>query len=189
MLWLWFIVVFILNIYSLIIWIGRLGIYKHRYTFIHSRLTRTSREEIPRFRFEFKHVSRELGDHVHDMLVRAFITEYLEADGFFFIRMLTVNVSDFVVQEIIEQLWAMYAMKYGENDAKKAEEYYKTYRGDSGTSPPITPMRTSKIDTLPRDPYVPDAKRKYLKQFSDLGTHLLRSTTAVEAMKPTTTTA
>ena len=84
-----------MNIYSLLLWIGRLGFYKNRYHFIQTRLTRASRIEIPRFRFDFKHANRDLGDYVHEALIRAFITEYLEADGFFFIRMLTVNVSDF----------------------------------------------------------------------------------------------
>jgi hypothetical protein len=109
-------------------WIGRFAVFKNRYKFIHSRLTRTVRDEIPRFRFDFKHVSRDIGDHVHASLVRSFITEYLEPDGYFFIRMLTVNVSDFVVQEIIEQLWTCYVLKYGEKDAKNAEDLYYRFR-------------------------------------------------------------
>lgn len=170
----------------MIVWIGRLGIYRSRHEFIHSRLARTSREEIPRFRFEFKHASRELGDYVHQSLVRAFIMEYLEADGFFFIRMLTVNISDFVVQEVIEQLWTLYVMKYGENDAKKAEEIFYSYRREDGTPVPITPMRMSKIDRVPEDAHVSDARRKYLKQFSDMGTQLLHAKSAIDAMKSTT---
>jgi hypothetical protein len=102
---------FVLNIYSILMWIRRIGSYERRHEFIHSRLTRTSREEIPRFRLDFKYAKREAGDYVHAALVRAFITEYLEPDGFFFIRILIINVSDFAVQEIIEQLWTKYVMK------------------------------------------------------------------------------
>lgn len=89
---------------------------------------RTSREEIPRFRFNFKHVSTEQGNKVHEYLVDCFIEDYLEGDGYFFIRLLTVNVSDYIVQEIIEQLWSTYIYKYGENDAKNGEKAYLEFR-------------------------------------------------------------
>lgn len=178
-------IVFLLNIYSLILWIGRLGSYNNRYQFIYTRLARTSRENIPRFRFDFKHSGRELGDHVHESLVQAFINDYLEADGFFFIRMLTVNVSDFVVQEIIEQLWACYVMKYGEGDAQKAEKMFNASRGRDGTSPPTTPMELLQVPLLEGDHQVSDAKRKYFKQLSNVGTNVLRTTSALDAMKTT----
>jgi len=177
---------FFLNIYSLLLWIGRLGIYKNRYYFIHSRLTRASRTEIPRFRFDFKYCKRELGDHVHQELVRAFIMEYLEPDGFFFIRMLTVNVSDFVVQEIIEQLWTCYVMRYGENDAKNAEKSYFAFRNQSSVSPPTTPIRSSTLDITDGDYGTTDAIRKYMRQHSDVGTGLLKSTSALEPITTST---
>ena len=185
MLWLWFLIVFVLNIYSLILWIGRLGVHNNRYNFIYTRLARVTRDDIPRFRFDFKHVDRELGDHVHESLVQSFINEYLEADGFFFIRMLTVNVSDFVVQEIIEQLWKCYIMKYGERDARIAEDSFRLCRGQYGTSPSTTPMQLLEVPLLEGDDKVGDAKRKYFKQFSDLGANVLRTTSALDAMKTT----
>jgi hypothetical protein len=160
--------------------------YKRRYHFIHSRLTRTSRVEIPRFRFDFKHAKRELGDHVHAGLVRAFITEYLESDGFFFICLLTVNVSDFVVQEIIEQLWACYVLKYGENDAKEAEKSFYDFRKQTSSSPPTTPIRSSMLDIFDAKSGATDAKRKYIRIHSDLGTGLLRTTSASEPIESST---
>lgn len=130
--------VFFCNIYSLIIWVIRLSSYRQQYNFIHSRLARTSRPEIPRFRFDFKHANWDLGDHVQEALVHAFLTEYLEADGYFFIRLLTANASDFVVQEILEQLWTVYVMKYGEIDATRAEKVYFEYRHPSSRSSSIS---------------------------------------------------
>ncbi len=56
------------------------------------------------------------------------MNEYLEPDGYFFIRLLASNASDFIVQEIIEQLWARYVMKYGEADAKRAEDAFFEFR-------------------------------------------------------------
>jgi hypothetical protein len=162
-------------------WIGRLSINKNRYDFIQSRLTRTSRVEVPRFRFDFKHCKRELGDHVHEALVQAFITEYLEPDGYFFIRLLTVNASDFVVQEIIEKLWTYYVMRYGENDAKKAEESFYAFREQISCASSITPIRSPILDIYDEGG-VTDAKRKYMKQYSDMGTSFLRSKSAAEPL-------
>jgi len=164
----------------------RLGIYKQRYRFIYSRLTRTARPEIPRFRFDFKHCKRELGDHVHAQLVRAFINEYLESDGFFFICILTVNVSDFIVQEIIEQLWACYVLKYGENDAKAAEQSFYNFRHLSSQSSSIISTRTPLSLIVDEQGGATDAKRKYMKQYSDIGIELLRSRSAAEPILSST---
>lgn len=131
--------VLICNIYAIILWGVRLGSSRQRFNFIHSRLVRTSRPEIPRFRFDFKHAARDVGDHVHDTLVGSFLNDYLEADGYFFIRLLAANVSDFVVQEIVEQLWSLYVMKYGEADAKAAEDAFFEFRQD-----PLLYRRTSR---------------------------------------------
>jgi hypothetical protein len=177
---------FFINIGSLILWIVRFGSYNQRYEFIKSRLTRATRPEVPRFRFDFKHAKRDLGDHVHSALVQAFVLEYLEPDGFFFIRILTVNVSDFVVQEIIEQLWTCYIMKYGENDAQKAEESFYAFRKQMSQSSSITPLRTSMLDVVDKESGATDSKRKYMKQYSDVGTGLLRSASAIEPVTTST---
>ncbi len=102
--------------------------------------------------------------------------EYLEPDGFFFLRMVSVNVSDFVVQEIIEQLWSCYVMRYGENDAKRAEEYFRRFRRDISPSSSIMSTRSRLLDVSYEQSGANDSKRKYLKQNSDIGTELLRST-------------
>ncbi|CAF4276167.1 unnamed protein product, partial [Rotaria sp. Silwood2] len=180
LLWIWYVVVFFLNIYSLGVWIGRLGVYKNRYNFIQSRLTRTSRPEIPRFRFDFKHAKRDLGDYVHEELIRSFILVYLEADGYFFIRMLTVNVSDFVVQEIIEQLWACYVMRYGENDAKLAEKSYYEFRKERKYTS-ITQLHAPILNVMDERSGAHDAKRKYFRQHSDITTGLLPLSTSYDA--------
>jgi hypothetical protein len=109
-------------------------------------------------------------------LVEAFTMEYLEPDGFFFLRMVSVNVSDFVVQEIIEQLWSCYVMRYGENDAKRAEEYFRRFRRDISPSSSIMSTRSRLLDVSYEQSGANDSKRKYLKQNSDIGTELLRST-------------
>ena len=172
LLWIWYVLLFVLNIYSIGSWIGRLAVYRNRYAFIHSRLARSSRDEVPRFRFDFKHSSRELGDHVHAALVRAFITEYLEPDGYFFIRVLTVNVSDFVVQEVIEQLWTRYVRKYGENDAKLAESAFLQFRNvNSQTS--VQTARTTMLSVVEDATGATDAKRQYIRQRADVNTGLL----------------
>jgi hypothetical protein len=173
---------FVLNIYSIFVWIRRIGSYERRHEFIHSRLTRTSREEIPRFRLDFKYAKREAGDYVHAALVRAFITEYLEPDGFFFILILTINVSDFAVQEIIEQLWAKYVMKNGEGDAILAEQAYYGYRTQTSQSTTNSAGRSAMLDVFDEGSGATDSKRKYMKQRSDVGVGLLSSTSALEPM-------
>jgi hypothetical protein len=173
---------FFLNIYSLISWTARLGIFKQRHKFIKSRLARTSREEIPRFRFDFKHCKREVGDYVHDELVRAFIMEYLEPDGYFFIRMLTVNVSDFVVQEILEQLWALYIDKYGEHDAMMAEKTFYSFRKQTSRSSSASRTPSPMLDVFDEQCGAHDAKRQYMKRYSHVGAEL--STQATGVLEP-----
>ncbi|CAF5076087.1 unnamed protein product, partial [Rotaria magnacalcarata] len=112
------------------LWCVRISSSTQQYNFIHSRLARASRPEIPRFRFDFKHATRDVGNHVQTTLVDSFLNYYLESDGYFFIRILSANASDFIVQEIIEQLWTVYVIKYGEEHAKEAEDTYFQFRKD-----------------------------------------------------------
>jgi hypothetical protein len=164
-------------------WIGRLGFARNRLNFIFSRLARTSREEIPRFRFDFKYCKREVGDHVHRALANAFVEDYLEPDGYFFIRMLTVNASDFIVQEIIEQLWSCYVLRYGEGDAKKAEDAYYAFRDPrSASSPPTTPIQAPILDEYGAT----DARRKYLKQRSEPGIGLSKASSVLQPLTTAT---
>ncbi|UJR27563.1 hypothetical protein I4U23_008845 [Adineta vaga] len=174
LLWIWYIFVLICNLYALISWSIRLGYTQQQYDFIQSRLARASRPEIPRLRFHYKYVTAEVGDHVQNKLINAFLNEYLEADGYFFIRLLAANASDFVVQEVLEQLWSTYVMKYGENDAKRAEDEFFAYR----TSTNRFQSATSEISArtflpIKKDELTTDSNRKYLKQSSDSGVRLL----------------
>jgi hypothetical protein len=150
------------NIYALLSWTLRLGSSSRQYDFIYTRLARTSRPEIPRFRFDFKHAARDVGDYVHQTLVHAFLNDYLEADGYFFIRLLAANASDFIVQEVLEQLWSIYVMKYGENDAKQAEDAFFQFRK--------YPRSLSFID---KTGGIPESERKNIRQQSDVGVGLL----------------
>lgn len=184
MLWIWYVFVLVCNIYAFILWSVRLGSSRQQYNFIHSRLARTARPEVPRFRFDFKHATREVGDYVHKTLVDAFLNEYLEADGYFFIRVLAANTSDFIVQEVLEQLWTTYVMKYGENDAKRAEDAFFEFRKYSLTSPSFsqTPVRRSSL-VLDKTDGMTDAERQYMKRHSDVGVALLSATSALDLMK------
>ncbi|CAF0852382.1 unnamed protein product [Adineta ricciae] len=175
LLWIWYVFVFLFNIYSFVIWIGRLITYRQREKYIQTRLARISRPDIPRFRMEFKYCTHALGEHVHAALVQSFITEYLEPDGFFILRMLALNVSDFFVQEIIEQLWERYTLRYGNNDAIMAEEDYYSHRQDDR-------RRVHQSRSHPHYPYVTgarsdvtDGERKYMKQNTEVDKELLRS--------------
>jgi hypothetical protein len=81
--------------------------------------------------------------------------------------MLTVNVSDFVVQEIIEQLWACYVMKYGEHDAQLAEKNFYDFRQQSNSSSLVrtpSPM----LDVFDEHCGAHDVKRQYMKRYSTL---------------------
>ncbi|CAF1476431.1 unnamed protein product, partial [Adineta steineri] len=180
LLWIWYVFVLICNVYALISWSIRLGSSSRQYEFIHTRLARTSRPEIPRFRFDFKHATREIGDHVHKALVKQFLTEYLEGDGYFFIRLLAANASDFIVQEVLEQLWTVYVMKYGEIDATRAEDEFYQFR-IKPTNVQLFDATTSRsflaVDTT--DSTV-DLKRKPKKQNSDVGVGLLSATNKFE---------
>ncbi|CAF0805415.1 unnamed protein product [Didymodactylos carnosus] len=180
LLWIWYMIVFGLNIYSLCLWIHRLIPFYTRYEYIKNRITRTSRTDIPRLRIHFKHVNFELGGYVQHELIKSFIIDYLEPDGFFFIRLLTANASDFVVQEIIEGLWTYYVKKYAENDAKKAEDSFYEFRGhwNRDTKSQVSTNFVMR-DGLPED--LTDAKRKFLRQTTDFDS---RSTNLQTAFKP-----
>jgi hypothetical protein len=182
---------FFLNVYSLISWIGRLGIYKKQHRFIKSRLVRTSREEIPRFLFDFEHCERvryvynehcERFGYVYNELVRTFIMKYLKPDGYFFIRMLTVNVSDFVVQEILEQLWALYIDKYGEQDATEVEKTFDSFRKQTSRSSSASRTPSPMLDVFDEQCGAHDAKRQYMKRYSHVGAEL--STQATGVLEP-----
>lgn len=158
----------------------RLGSSRHQFNFIHTRLARSARAEIPRLRFDFKHASRDVGDHVQRTLVDTFLNEYLEADGYFFIRLLAANTSDFIVQEVIEQLWATYVKKYGEADAKRAEEAFFEFRHELNYSQSFsqTPLKAASfVDGMEG---LTDSERKYFKQHSDVGVGLLSATTTFQ---------
>ncbi len=161
------------NIYALILWSIRVGSSRQQYNFIHSRLARTARPEIPRFRFDFKHATRDVGDYVQRTLVNAFLNEYLEADGYFFIRVLAANSSDFIVQEIIEQLWMMYIMKYGEIDATHAENTFFEFRQHPNISQLFSQNLSRTYSTLDKTSGLTDSERKYLRLHSDVGVGLL----------------
>ena len=172
----------ICNIYALILWGIRLGSSSRQYDFIYSRLARTARPEIPRLRFDFKHATREVGDHVQQKLVDAFLNEYLEPDGYFFIRLLAANASDFIVQEVVEQLWSIYVMKYGEVDAQRAEEGFFEFRQQPNMLQlfSLTPSRI--VSTIDKTEGVTDAERKYIKQHSDVGVGLLSATNVFQGI-------
>jgi hypothetical protein len=100
--------------------------------------------------------------------------------------MLTVNVSDFVVQEIIEQLWACYVMKYGEDDARRAEKSFYDFRKLPSQISTMSSTRLSRLDVVDEQSGATDAKRKYMRQRSGAGIGLLSSTSAYEAsLSPT----
>ena len=155
-------------------WGIRLGSSKQQFDYIYSRLTRTSRPEIPRLRLHFKYVSRKAGESVQETLVQCFINEYLEADGYFFIRLLSANASDFIVQEIIEQLWTNYVMKYGEIDAQEAEKIYHQFREDSYSPQASGQLPLRALSTVERDANLTDGERKYLRQHSEVTVGLLQ---------------
>ena len=105
--------------------------------------------------------------------------------------MLTVNVSDFVVQDILEQLWTIYVYKYGENDAKRAEKSFYDYRRQPSLSPSPSPSHIPKHTPLAniydKESGANDAKRKYMKQYSEIGVGLLSSTSALDPVINSTT--
>jgi hypothetical protein len=161
-------------------WSVRLGSASQQYDFIYSRLQRTSRDEIPRFRLDFKYVPRDVGDFVNRTLVESFLKEYLEADGYFFIRLLAANASDFIVQEVVEQLWMTYVMKYGEMDAKRGEDAFFEFRKNPRllSSSSQSPLRA--LSVLRKPDGMTDSERQYIKQNSDVGVGLLNATNTFE---------
>ncbi|CAF5166713.1 unnamed protein product, partial [Rotaria sp. Silwood1] len=94
--------------------------------------------------------------------------------------MLTVNVSDFVVQEIIEQLWTCYVMRYGENDAKLAEKSFYEFRKE-GKYTSITHLHSALSNVIDERFGATDAKRKFLRQYSDVTAELLQPTISYDS--------
>lgn len=101
--------------------------------------------------------------------------------------MLLVNVSDFVVQDIIEQLWACYINKYGETDAIRAEKAFYDFRKQSSLSPSISTTRSPILDVVDTYSGATDAKRKFMRQHSEAGTGLLSATSALDTNFKATT--
>lgn len=114
------------------------------------------------------------------MLVEAFLNEYLEADGYFFLRLLTANASDFVVQEILEQLWTTYVMKYGENDATRAEQIFFEFRNQSSLTSLNSQVSPTTMQPPTRNSELADSKRKHRQQFSDVTVGLLNSSSSFQ---------
>ena len=114
------------------------------------------------------------------MLVEAFLNEYLEADGYFFMRLLTANASDFVVQEILEQLWTTYVMKYGENDANRAEQIFFEFRNQSSLTSATSQVTPTTMPLPNRNSELTDSNRKHRKQFSDVTVGLLNSSSSFQ---------
>jgi hypothetical protein len=123
-----------MNIVVFFLWSSRLFLSHKKYKFIESRLERISLPDVPKFRVVSKESDKELAKYVRNHLIWCFIKNYLEPDGYFFILMLRANVSDFVVQEVIEQLWKKYVFAYGQNDAKQAELKYEQRKSKKGSS-------------------------------------------------------
>jgi len=86
LLWVWFWLVFFVNIYDVVNWIFRL-LPGSRYNYIRERI---------RFRTPENTVKRSLD---------AFVYDYLSSDGVFILRLLTLNASDSVTYDIVQMLW------------------------------------------------------------------------------------
>ena len=114
------------------------------------------------------------------MLVEAFLNQYLEADGYFFMRLLTANASDFVVQEILEQLWTTYVMKYGENDANRAEQIFFEFRNQSSLTSSTSQVTSTTMQLPNRNTEFTDSSRKHQKQFSDVSVGLLNASSSFQ---------
>lgn len=89
LLWVWLWLVCAVNCYDLIIWILRL-LPGSRYNYIRDRI---------RFKYSENTVKRSLN---------SFVNEYLSYDGVFLLRILTLNSSDSVTYDIVQQLWNNY---------------------------------------------------------------------------------
>ncbi|CAF4221952.1 unnamed protein product [Rotaria magnacalcarata] len=180
LLWIWYIFILMCNIYAFMLWCVRISSSTQQYNFIHSRLARASRPEIPRFRFDFKHATRDVGNHVQTTLVDSFLNYYLESDGYFFIRILSANASDFIVQEIIEQLWTVYVIKYGEEHAKEAEDTYFQFRKDPNVLTTIHQNPLHSLSTSDANHGKMHSKHNYTKDYSNIGIGLLEASSIVE---------
>lgn len=89
LLWVWLWLVCAINCYDLVIWILRL-LPGSRYNYIRDRI---------RFKYSENTVKRSLN---------SFVNEYLSFDGVFMLRILTLNSSDSVTYDIVQQLWNNY---------------------------------------------------------------------------------
>ena len=85
-------------------------------------------------------------------------------------------MSDFVVQEVLEQLWTIYLMKYGEIHATRAEQTFYAYRDTSTRSPSITLVNSPFRQSVDHFSGANDLKRKHLKQYSDTKVRSLDTT-------------
>lgn len=90
LLWVWLWMVCIINCYDLVIWILRV-LPGSRYNYIRNRI---------RFKHSENAVKRTLN---------TFVYEYLSFDGVFLLRILSLNASDSVTHDIVQQLWNSYS--------------------------------------------------------------------------------
>lgn len=127
LLYFWYVIVILMNIADFILWIYLVSPGNRR-RFIRKRL---HSKKYPWLN-EAKNRER----------LRAFIDDYLEADGFFMLTLIKENSSDFVASEIVHRLYT--------------EKFLKRYlRESAGT------MIYDAIDTQPDDESISDIKRRH----------------------------
>jgi len=108
--WFWYAFILLINLFSFSIWIYRL-LPHARFNYIKRRILIHTKNESSSNNFtELKTLEEE--DIVFDgdelRKIKKFVSEYLEPDGAFMLRVLSSNVCDFVCTKIIYELWKAY---------------------------------------------------------------------------------
>lgn len=101
-LWFWYFLLLVWNISGFFIWLSR------------SLPLKSSKWITNRVSLNVN-LSKSLSIHEYDYKKRIldhFINVYLEPDGFFLIRIISINTNDFVATDLIHQLWIKHLSIY-----------------------------------------------------------------------------
>lgn len=107
--WFWYNIILLINVYSLLLWSYRFSPLS-RLRYIQRRVEidviAKSSNEISKL-YNLEKPKAELKQFQIE-LIEKFVTEYLEPDGTFMLRVVSSNVSDFVCTQLIQELWKNY---------------------------------------------------------------------------------
>ncbi|CAH8501466.1 unnamed protein product [Schistosoma haematobium] len=95
-LWFWYLFIGLLTFYSLIKWLLRLTLSKKRIKFI------------KKFLYSYQSINQSINQSTDLNQFKLFINQYLNLDGIFLLWLLSMNMNDIMMNDLIRTLWNLF---------------------------------------------------------------------------------